>query len=326
MFKNKDTHAKRSRRVIGGICVDHLFKVNKPIWQKKNRMKSDGWAPGGGAANVSVAHRSLAPNRHITLFAAVGEDADGRNLALYMKERGIKMPVKPVRTHETSFSHIYVDEDSRASTIFSAPGARAAPIPLDQVERSMLAAEALCLVAPFVNDQIAPILDIAAKFGVPVYFGLGSRQINVLGYSGLADSLTQKVEMVICNRDEAARLTGTSELSEQLRALQFGGKVRVAVVTEGPRGIHAVSDEGGSYHVPAYTDGRPVVDDTGAGDAAEAAIVDTLLRGKPLEIALLAGARLGFEACTAAGATTNLLSAEEMKAYMASVTTATDVA
>jgi sugar/nucleoside kinase (ribokinase family) len=78
------------------------------------------------------------------------------------------------------------------------------------------------------------------------------------------------------------------------------------VVSDGPLGLHA-SRAGVSCYEPASTYGWPVVDDVGAGDRAQAALVDALLRGEPLQVALRAAARQGIELCTGRGATTRIL-------------------
>jgi ribokinase len=151
---------------------------------------------------------------------------------------------------------------------------------------------------------------------LPVYFGVGSTQVFELGYEGLRTALVAPVELLICNRDEARHLTGEAEVAGQLAALAFDGRVKTVVVTDGASGVHALRD-GRRCHVPAYTDPRrPVADDVGAGDCCQATIVAALLRGYPLEGALRAGARQGFEACTGIGATTNLLGGEALRDYL----------
>ncbi len=60
-----------------------------------------------------------------------------------------------------------------------------------------------------------------------------------------------------------------------------------------------------------------MIDDTGAGDATAAAIIDALLRGLPLDKALACGARNGFEACTGRGVK-NVCTRRLMDAYLES--------
>jgi sugar/nucleoside kinase (ribokinase family) len=68
--------------------------------------------------------------------------------------------------------------------------------------------------------------------------------------------------------------------------------------------------------VEPYCDAtRERKDDVGCGDACQAAIVDALLKGYPLELALRAGARQGFEALTVAGAGGGL-GGDQMQEYL----------
>jgi ribokinase len=215
----------------------------------------------------------------------------------------------------TSTSFIVTEAGSGRSTIFGETGVRAEPVPLDLVEELLAGCAGCWLVAPTRNEQIRPLVMLAAKRGVPVLFGLGGAQIDGLGYAGLGEQLSSPVAQLTCNRQEAFGLTGKTRLIDQLEALAYGGQVRTVVISEGPSGLHALH-EGQVVHVPAYSDRRDVVDETGAGDAAQSVIGRWLLLGQPLREALRAAARQGFEAITALGATTRLLTEEELRAHV----------
>jgi sugar/nucleoside kinase (ribokinase family) len=320
-FVNEWSGARQAHRVIvGGICEDSSQRLRERLKPYgKNVMEGPRTeVPGGGAANGAVVHRVLAPEARITLLAQVGDDQAGRGLQTCMAGRDIGMPLPPVDGARTSTSFI-VTEGGGKATVFTDLGVRGRPIPQAVIERTLAAATACCLVAHAVNEQIAPILATAARHAVPAFFGIGSAQLQLLGYEGLMEALEPGVEVVFSNRSEAERLTGSADLASQLEALEFGGRARTVVITDGERGLHA-RRAGRTYHQPAYRDPAcPVVDDVGAGDAAQATIVDLLLRGYPLESALAGGARQGFEACLAFGPTTRLLNGTEMRAYLDAV-------
>jgi sugar/nucleoside kinase (ribokinase family) len=105
--------------------------------------------------------------------------------------------------------------------------------------------------------------------------------------------------LIICNWLEAEHLTGRKATAEQRETLRFGSRVQTVVITNGPGDIHALGD-GTACSVPAYRDNQLVVDEVGAGDAAQAAIVDALLKGYPLEQALLVRTRGGSSGAAAA--------------------------
>jgi sugar/nucleoside kinase (ribokinase family) len=121
--------------------------------------------------------------------------------------QGIEMPWPPIEEVCTSVSYVITEIASSQSTILFEGGAREIRFPLNLIEMDMVRAEACCLVSPRVNDQIAPILKIAERCRVPVFFGLGSMQVHHLKYQGLQQALVTKVDMLMGNRVEARLVT-----------------------------------------------------------------------------------------------------------------------
>jgi sugar/nucleoside kinase (ribokinase family) len=297
--------------------VDRFAAIEAAFEQdRKNRVRSRLTAVGGGGGNVARASKWLAPETPVVLLAHRGDDPNGEFVGRSLQEHGIVMPLEPVSGVPTSFSYIVTRAGTGRSTIFSEPGARDEPLPLDEVERALVGAEVLWLAAPPWNDVIRPLSDLAGRRGVRLFLGLGTVQIDRLGYRGLGEELAGPVELLACNRHEAEKFTGRTLIAEQLAALRYGGLVRTVVITDGANGIHALRD-GQTYHIAAWNDGRPIVDDTGAGDAAQTAIGHLMLRGAELAEALRGGARQGFECCTGVGANVRLLDAFRMQEYLA---------
>jgi fructokinase len=311
------TRANRLRYlIIGGICGDR-FATTRPIRLRgKNPVQTQGRTTGGGAANVAVGLKRLEPDAEVLLVAATGDDRDGVTLREQLTAQGVTLAWGALPGQTTSRSDIFIEADTGHSTIFSELGARGEPLPLDLIEYELPRCDACWLVAPSRNDQIRSILRSAAGLNIPVYFGLGTSQMDQFGQAGVRDQFAGPVEMLICNRPEAERLTGWTTLPEQLEALRFDGPVKTVIVTDGENGIHAW--QGNSiYHEPPYRDAtRPIVDETGAGDAAQSVIGHWLMRGWPLTEALRAAARQGFEAVTALGATTRLLGGAALRSYV----------
>ncbi len=308
----------RHRLIVGGACWDHFLTLTDLVLGGKNDVRQRVKLPGGGALNNALVHRALAPDVPVALLAAVGADEDGAALYRHLARYEIAVPWVPVPGERTSASYVLA-HDGRGTSLTDR-AVRELALPPALLERHLLGAAACCLVAP-ANDQLAPVLASAARHRVPVFLGLGTAQVQRLGYRELANRLVGPLELVVCNRAEARALTGTSDVGEQLSALSFAGRARVAVVTDGAAGLHALAD-GAQLHVGAYADGRTIVDDVGAGDAAQGAIVDALLRGHSLDAALAAGARQGYEACLAPGATTRLLGEAQMRDYLAATVAA----
>jgi sugar/nucleoside kinase (ribokinase family) len=306
-----------ARVVVGGVCVDRFATGEEIVLDAKNPVRSGLTALGGRAANIALASKRLAPESPVLVLAHRGDDLSGDFVARSLRERGIVLPLPPLAGAATSFSYIVTHAGTGRSTFFCEPGACSEPLPLDEVERALAGAEVLWLAAPPWNEVIRSLSTSAARRRVPLFFGLGRLQIDKLGYQALGKELAGPVEMLSCNRPEAEKFTGRALVAEQLEALRYGGLVRTVVITDEANGIHAWRD-GKTYHVPVYGDPRrPIVDDTGAGDAAQATIGHLLLRGWALAEALRGGVRQGFECCTAVGTNVCLLDGAGLEEYLA---------
>ena len=101
--------------------------------------------------------------------------------------------------------------------------------------------------------------------------------------------LYDRTEIFFCNKEEAQRILKTSEsdikkLMESIRAL--GPKI--AVVTDGRNGS-SIMDDTGAWHAPMYPDPKPPYERTGAGDAAASTTVAYIIKGLPVQEAMLRG-------------------------------------
>lgn len=310
------TGMARRRVFAGGICWDHTLII-KHLWPgKKHTIEHRFNSPGGGAAHNALLHRQLNPDAEVILLAPLGDDRAGQELREYMEAHGVQMPWPAIPRVSTSVSFAITEQTTGTTTILCETGARAEPLPLELLEDLLPQADVCCLIAPWVSEQIAPIAQACAARRVPLVFGLGRRQIDDFGYARLRDALAAEVQLVICNRHEAEKLTGEADVAAQLEALRFGGRAAWVVITDGANGLFASHGET-VLHVPAYNDpARPIVDDLGAGDACLAGIVHAWLDGYPLKEALKGGVRLGFEACTGHGTAGVRLGGAALRDYL----------
>lgn len=108
-------------------------------------------------------------------------------------------------------------------------------------------------------------------------------------------------------------------LGEVLRSIVDEGRARLAVATDGAAGCHVLERGAAEVrHFPAVRPDRPVIDSNGAGDAFVTAFLYTLMRGRPAEECVLAGAVSGAFACTSAGTHTEFIDEAALRAGCAS--------
>jgi sugar/nucleoside kinase (ribokinase family) len=133
------------------------------------------------------------------------------------------------------------------------------------------------------EDQIADWLE--ASPDVSLAFEPGTLQI-ARGAPALA-RLYRRSGLVVCNREEAALLTGGSadEPPTVLLDRMLGLGPERVVITDGSRGAYG-ADGSCCLEVPVFPDDAPVVDRTGAGDAFAGALVAAVASGLPLDEAM----------------------------------------
>jgi len=146
-------------------------------------------------------------------------------------------------------------------------------------------------------------------------FQPGTFQIK-LGYEALKD-LYEATEVFFCNKQEAQRILKTDE-EDMLTLLTEFRKLgpKVAIVTDGPNGAYAQSDQG-SWSMPMYPDPAPPVDRTGAGDSFSSTVVAMLALGMSLPDALARGPINSMCVVQHIGAQAGLLSKDKLEQYLA---------
>ena len=149
--------------------------------------------------------------------------------------------------------------------------------------------------------QIPGFEDIFAhahRANCAVALDLSSIEIARQKRDSLPDLLKTHVDMVLCNRDEAAALTGICDPEKNLRYL--AGLCRIAIVKLGAEGSLIMRQNESVIKVPACDFGV-AVDTTAAGDHYAAGIFYGLAKGFSLEKCGRCGALLGGAAAAVNG-------------------------
>jgi pseudouridine kinase len=190
------------------------------------------------------------------------------------------------------------------------------PSDLDQLRGLIAAAPAIICDGGLPADVLLRLRELvpddAFVYGNPGAVALTPRLIPLL----------DRLDLITCNHLEAQTLTQTKVdspaklISSALILVKQG--VRRAVVTFGSRGL-AYADEERSLYQPA----RParLVDATGAGDALAAAMLEALLRDKPIGVCVQRGLAAAAITCEAEDTVAPYMSLATLEQRMPSANT-----
>ncbi len=121
-------------------------------------------------------------------------------------------------------------------------------------------------------------------------------------------------DVVLPNTDEAALLTGCADPWDQARTFLDAG-ARTAVITDGERGVHVMTDD-----LRLRSDAYPTTfrGGTGAGDAFDAGFIAGYLNGHDLQGCLRWGSAMGASCVRSTSATASVFDRAEALQFMAS--------
>lgn len=235
----------------------------------------------GNAANAAVSFARLGLNSG--LVANVGGDQFGRDMIKSLEKNDVDTRFVHINARKKSNYHyvLWYKEDrtiliKHEEYDYYWPHLTAHEIP-KWIYFSSISKNAL----PF-HDDLVEWLERHPE--VKLAFQPGTFQIDAGAHR--LSKLYKRAEVLLLNRDEAAEVTGSKRddihhLFNKLHAL--GPKI--VVVTDGPHGAYASSEEG-RFKMAAYPDPKPPYERTGAGDAFSSTFVAALIHGSNIEGAL----------------------------------------
>lgn len=262
-----------------------------------------GRRPGGAPMNVAYHLNQLGcPAFPVS---AVGDDADGRALLSFLREKGLSTQcvarssgrptgVVDARIDDRGNAHYTIRQDVAWDEI---PLGGAVPA---------LAADSSALVFGSLAQRSAANRESLARLRSAVPAGaLQIFDVNLRApYDDLdrVRSLARGAGVIKCNHEEAARWTGGPErdLENNARRIARESGVERICLTAGPHGAGLLLGDVWSQEA-----GRPVtvVDTVGAGDAFLAALVEGLRARRPAQEILARACQLGEFVAGQSGAT-----------------------
>jgi sugar/nucleoside kinase (ribokinase family) len=277
----------RDIAVIGNVNLDVLLSpvVDLPPPGVERLVASGEVRCGGAAANTALALAALGLSPR--LIGCVGEDGVGRLLLEELGHAGVALGVRVATGTSTGVS-VALEAPGRDRSFLTSLGS------LASFDGSMIGSEALAasfvllcgyfLLPSLRGRATAELLRRAHEGGATTLFDCGwdpegwteRSRAEVLG-------LLPLVDVFLPNREEATRLTGTTDALEAARMLQAISH-RWVVIKLGSAGCLAVGPNGAVLRADAPQ--VHVVDTTGAGDAFNAGLVCALVRRERWEEAL----------------------------------------
>lgn len=123
-------------------------------------------------------------------------------------------------------------------------------------------------------------------------------------------------KVFICNREEAQRILGTDENKpvELMKMMSEKGP-KIVIVTDGPKGAYAYAGNN-AWFMPIYSDPKPPLERTGAGDAFASTFVSALAMSKSFEEALMMAPVNPMSVVQHIGAQAGLLTLPEIEKYL----------
>lgn len=263
----------------------------------------------GNSPNAAVSAARLGLSSAI--ISSVGGDRYGEECIARFKENGVSTEL--VAVHEgmpTNYHYVLWYQDERTILIKHEEYPYIIP---QMAAPKWLYLSSIGAHGKDFHTELATYL--AANPEVKLAFQPGTFQMT-MGVEFLR-GIYERTEVFFCNREEAGRILNMAiddvhVLLDGIRAL--GPKI--AVITDGPDGAYAASEDG-RWFLPPYPDPQPPYERTGAGDAFASTVTAGLALGMPIEKALLWGPINSMSVVQKVGAQEGLLDRANLEALLA---------
>lgn len=238
--------------------------------------------PGAGnASNAAIGARRLGLSSAI--LATVGDDEAGRSILTRWKQEGVDTRlVRTAKNQATNYSSIITYKGERTIFVHHEPYDYTLPKRLPVAKRlyyTSLGQQHLAL-----EQALLTYLDQHPQ--IRVTFQPGTHQLRRLARG--TQEILKRTDILVMNKEEAELFLeqpAGAPIAQQLERLLATG-CRIAVITDGEHGSHAISQDGmwscASFPVPS-------VERTGAGDSYATAFTWAIDKGYTIPQAMLYG-------------------------------------
>lgn len=290
---------------IGSATFDVLLKSSKfPIDRTMigEKIEADQlvFSSGGGGTNTAVGFSRL--GLKTACVARFGEDLFGQFIREDLKKEKLDQKYLIQRKEETTdYSTILVNSNGSRIILVSRGKTRIdeSIFPWQAIEETRY----LYIASLEGNiDLLTRIVEKAREKDIDIVLNPGSREIKE---KEKLKMILPKLKILILNKEEADIFGLNREV------LKTG--LEVFVITNGRQGAKLYSKEKCLF-AESFT--RPIIDETGAGDAFSSGFVAGIVKGFSLEKSLKLGMAEGASVVGAMGAKTGLLNEEEVNDWI----------
>lgn len=282
-ISNKLIHAAV---VIGGVNMDIGGRINNRMVMRDSNPGIISARPGGVGRNI--AHNLRLLGLDVSLIAAIGGDMYASAIRESCEALGMDLSMARVLPGERSSTYLYITDESGDMQLGISDMDITAKIDPAYLESRMADINRFEAVVLDANLSVESIEYIAAHCERPLYADAVST-VKAMRLAGVLDRLSA----IKPNTIEAQALTGEADMERAAAALVEKGVKRV-FISMGANGILAAERD---KLISLPCEAGPIVNTTGAGDSATAAIVWAGMKGLSLEDTALAAIRAGAITC-----------------------------
>ncbi len=260
---------------------------------------------GGDAMNAAVTFARQ--GFRTAAIVKIGDDEAGREITQDMKDEKVTLLAAP-RKGENDYATILLSGEGERTILVH----RSTPLTKKEVPFAKLRAR-WAYIAPgdMSHGLVRELFDTCKEQHIQIAFNpsgylLDHAMADVLDFVGRAD-------VVIMNREEAARMTDASYKNEKAIFKKLDKLVHgIAIVTDGGRGA-LVSDNKNVYRCGTFKE-RERADRTGAGDAFGSGFVAGFIRSNDICYSLRLAAANATSVVESIGAENGILTEKEFRA------------
>lgn len=252
--------------------------------------------PGGAACNTVVGLARLGGEARF--IGKRGNDVSGRRYENGLRDQNVE-PLLIASDSPTGRVLSLITPDSQR-TMLTYLGAAAEMRP-EEIRSAHFADAAVVLIEGYLvfnRGLFQAALGMAKAAGACVALDLSSFTVVESARALLDAAVTEFIDILLANEDEAQAFTGRASALEAVNAL--ARRVPVAVVKTGAQGSLVAA--GGRVHAIPPVQGDGIVDTTGAGDLWAAGFLFGLVEGFPLQLCGQLASACGYEVCRVLGA------------------------